>query len=407
MFRSEVLNRRRDRLAGNVSIAVPIAWQAIGYLFLGGLIVAGAFLSLAGYSRVETVGGVLVPEAGVTMIVPSRQGVLTGVSVREGQMVAEGAELASVRAEEDASGGTSAAARAEAAILMQDLNLEAQADAARASMLAQREQLAAQRGGLAAEIAQLESQISLQRGLVDLAQSGLERIRPIAAKGFASARDVEARQEVLLQREQQLAQFTQTLSSRRATLAEIDRSEARLAAEARAQVAGISATRAEVARQAAIANGSRAYSLRAPVAGRIAALTARVGQAVTPQGAVMAIVPANSKLQAELAVPSSAIGFIRPGQDVRLAVDAFPYQKFGSVRARVLTVSASAITRQGPNGTALPVYPVVVELLQTNVEAFGQRQPLVSGMTLSARIVTERQTLIEWLFEPLFAVRRR
>jgi membrane fusion protein len=77
------------------------------------------------------------------------------------------------------------------------------------------------------------------------------------------------------------------------------------------------------------------------------------------------------------------------------------------VRARVLTVSASAITRQGPNGTALPVYPVVVELLQTNVEAFGQRQPLVSGMTLSARIVTERQTLIEWLFEPLFAVRRR
>jgi membrane fusion protein len=48
-----------------------------------------------------------------------------------------------------------------------------------------------------------------------------------------------------------------------------------------------------------------------------------------------------------------------------------------------------------------------VKLDTEAVTAFGRSEPLVSGMTLSARIVTEKQSLLEWLFEPLYAVRRR
>jgi membrane fusion protein len=49
----------------------------------------------------------------------------------------------------------------------------------------------------------------------------------------------------------------------------------------------------------------------------------------------------------------------------------------------------------------------MVALDRAAVSAFGRDEPLVSGMTLSARIVTEKQSLLEWLFEPLFAVQRR
>jgi membrane fusion protein len=42
-----------------------------------------------------------------------------------------------------------------------------------------------------------------------------------------------------------------------------------------------------------------------------------------------------------------------------------------------------------------------------NVAAFGRNEALIPGMTLSARIVTEKQSLLEWLFEPLYAVRQR
>jgi membrane fusion protein len=57
MFRSEVLTQRADRLAGNVSIAIPVAWQAVGYFLFVSLIVGFAFLSFTTYSRVEVASG--------------------------------------------------------------------------------------------------------------------------------------------------------------------------------------------------------------------------------------------------------------------------------------------------------------------------------------------------------------
>ena len=162
-----------------------------------------------------------------------------------------------------------------------------------------------------------------------------------------------------------------------------------------------------VTRQAANTAGSRAYVLRAPVAGRVTALTARIGQPATAQTPLMTIVPAGSVLRAELSVPSAAIGFVKPGQTVRLAIDAFPYQRFGTVNGRIQTVAASPVSMTAQNGSTVSVYPVIVTLDDSAVTAFGRREPLVSGMSLTARIVTEKQSLLQWLFEPLFAVRRR
>ena len=407
LFRSEVITQRTDRLSGDVALAVPVAWQAIGFLIFGGLAVAFTFLALASYSRVETVGGALTPDSGVVTILPSRSGIVVGITTSEGALVPAGATLASIRAEEDIAQGRSSGAIVEAAIAQQDLSLSAQSAASNAAAMAQQGQIIAQRSGLASEITQLNSQISLQRELVSSAQKDLDRAKTVAGRGFLSGRDLQVREEALLARKQQLSQLEQTLASRRAAIAEAERNAAQLLAQARAQSANIAATRAQVAQQAASTQGSRAYVLRAPVAGRVTALTARVGQTASPQSPMMTIVPANSKLRAELAVPTSAIGFLRPGQEVRLAVDAFPYQRFGTIKGRILTVSGSPISRQSSQGSVISVYPVMVELTQTSILAFGRQQALVSGMTLSARIVTEKQSLLEWLFEPLFAVRRR
>ena len=407
IFRIEPINRRNLRLPGDVAIAVPVAWQRIVFLVFAGLLLSFAFLSFATYSRSETVAGAITPDAGITSILPIRSGVIKSIAVHEGDTVARGTELAEIRAEEDSASGTSAAAQIEAAMIRQDASLAAQASAAGASAQAQLGQLATQRTGLLSEIDQIQSQIGLQQSLIISAQRDYDRARAVAYKGFVSVRDLQQREEVLLSRKQGLSQLTQSLAGKRAQLAEIDSSAAQVAAQSRVQGASLAATRAQVAGQAANAAGARSYVLRAPVAGRVTALTARIGQPANAQVPLMAIVPAGSVLRAELAIPSSAIGFIKPGQAVRLAIDAFPYQRFGTVNGKVLTVSASAISRTGPNGAVFAVYPVTVALDQFGVEAFGRREPLISGMTLTARIVTEQQSLLEWLFEPLYAVRRR
>lgn len=365
------------------------------------------FLSLASYCRVETVTGTITPDAGVSVIVPTRAGVITALTARDGQEVVAGAELAMVRVEEDGTAAQSPAALVEIAIARQDASLAAQSDAALAAANAQGSQLTAQRSGLFAEIEQLQSQITSQRALIASAQKDLDRARTIADRGFISGRDLQVREETLLARQQGLAQLEQALAAKRAALTENERTAAQVSAQARAQTASLAATRAQVAQQAASTAGARSYVLRAPVAGRVTALTARVGQPASPQGQLMTIVPAGAKLRAELAIPSSAIGFVKQGQQVRLAIDAFPYQRFGTVSGRVQTVSASAVNAQGPNGSTIAVYPVTVALDAASIAAYGRSEPLVSGMTLTARIVTERQSLLEWLFEPLFAVRRR
>ena len=407
MFRHELISASRNRLSGDVAIAVPVSWQSVGYLIFGGIIAGVLFLSLASYSRVETVTGSITPDAGVSAIVPTRVGVITALAVRDGQEVAAGAELATIRAEEDGAATQSPGARVELAIARQDASLAAQSEAAQASAQAQAAQLAAQQSGLVAEIQQLQSQITSQRALIASAQKDLDRASTIAERGFISGRDLQVREEALLARQQGLAQLEQALATKRAALAESERSAAQVSAQARAQTASLAATRAQVAQQAASTAGARSYVLRAPVSGRVTALTARVGQPASPQGQLMAIVPSGAKLRAELAVPSSAIGFVKAGQQVRLAIDAFPYQRFGTVSGKVQTVATSAVNAQGPNGATIAVYPVTVALDAASIAAYGRSEPLVSGMALTARIVTEKQSLLEWLFEPLFAVRRR
>lgn len=407
MFRSEAIFHRTDRLSGDVAVAVPIPWQSIGYLIFGGVLAGIAFLSVASYSRVETVTGNITPDKGVSAILPTRSGIIADLAVSGGQIVPSGAELATIRAEEDSATGLSTAAQIEAAIARQDASLSTQTQAALSSTRAQQAQLAAQRSGLAVEIDQIESQIALQRDLIASAQKDYDRASTIAARGFISQRDLQVREETLLARRQGLAQLNQSLVTKKSALVEAERGMANIAAQSQAQIASLAASRAEVAQQAASAAGSRSYVLRAPIAGQVTALTARVGQTANPQTPLMTIIPSGSRLRAELAVPSAAIGFVKAGQNVRLAVDAFPYQRFGTIKGKVVTVSSSSVSAQAEDGRTIAVYPVTVELDSVSVTAFGRREPLVSGMTLTARIVTEKQSLLQWLFEPLFAVQRR
>ena len=155
------------------------------------------------------------------------------------------------------------------------------------------------------------------------------------------------------------------------------------------------------------AEGEGGYTLTAPVSGSVTAIAARIGQQVDVSSPVLAIVPNGFRLRAELYVSSKAIGFIATNQEVRLVIDSFPYQQFGSIGGRVTRVpTAPTLRREEKDGMA-SVYVVDVELDRQGLPAFGKWRPLLSGMSVTARITTRKQSLIEWLFEPLFALQRR
>lgn len=407
MFRHEVLNSKRDRLSGNIGISVPVSWQAVGMLIFAIITIAVLYLSFSSYYRTETVTGQITPESGLSEVIPTRSGILESLLVKEGQEVKAGDKLAVVRVEEEGSDQSSPGSKILDAIYKQDESLSAQTEAARQTATAQIAQINAQSSGIQAEIAQLQGQLSAQQVLINSAQADLDKAREVSERGFISRRDLQSREDALTSRQQAMAQIKQAIAAKQAEYAQTQRSAGVALAQMRAQTASLEASRAQVAQQAESTAGNRSYVLRATKNGRVSALTAREGQFIQAQNQIMAVVPHDTRLIAELAVPSAAIGFIKPGQDVRLSIDAFSYQRFGTVPGKIETVSGNAVAVQAKDGSIRSVYPVRVRLLSETIRAYGKDAPLVPGMTLTARVIIEKQTLLEWLFEPIFAMQRK
>ena len=75
---------------------------------------------------------------------------------------------------------------------------------------------------------------------------------------------------------------------------------------------------AQIDQRSAEIGGRQSFSIRAPIDGRVANVQAKVGQIADPKKPQLDILPLESPLQAVLFVPTRAIGFVRPGQKVRL-----------------------------------------------------------------------------------------
>ena len=407
MFRQEVQLAQQNRLHGDVSLALPVSWQVIGYGFLTLLITAIAFLFLGSYARVETVGGQVQPDLGAAQIVPSRAGIITGIAVKEGERVSAAMPLVSVRVEETGRAGSTGPAQVLTALGEQDAQLVAQERSTLAGAGVTRQRLGAQAAGLRAEITALDQQIATQHRLVEVAQGDYDRSQTIATKGFLSKRDLQTREETLLGRQQQLANLVQVRANKQANLMEAGRAIEETVRTAQAAAAGIAGDRASVAQRRFDVEASRGYTLTAPITGVVTAVIARLGQPAQMNAPLMTIVPAGAKLEAQLYVPTQAAGFLSVGQEVRVQVDAFPYTRFGSVPAVISRISSAAISRAGANGQSEPVYLVIASIKDPRIYAFGRLHRLQPDMTLTARIITERRSLAEWLFEPILAVRHR
>ena len=143
--------------------------------------------------------------------------------------------------------------------------------------------------------------------------------------------------------------------------------------------------------------------VEAPVAGLVASRLIEPGQAVQAGQPLLSLLPAGSHLQARLFVPSRAIGFIEPGDNVLLRYQAFPYQKFGHHEGVVSRVSRSAMSPAGGEAGE-PYYRVLVDIDRQSITAYGRQEPLRPGMVLEADIMGERRKLYEWVLEPLYSI---
>jgi hemolysin D len=131
-----------------------------------------------------------------------------------------------------------------------------------------------------------------------------------------------------------------------------------------------------------------------------------------PAPTIMTLVPEGDNLVAEVWVSNDDVGFVRPGQEAKLKLAAFQFQKYGLLRGKVMHVNADATEAPSPNtrsdaltGRDRPMGPLafraLVELASQELVTDGERYPLQAGMQVASEIHLGTRSVLEYLLSPV------
>jgi membrane fusion protein len=391
-----------------VALLQPLSIKVMTWFIATAVALVLTFLFLGQYSRKETVVGYLTPMSGTSKTFVAQQGTIKEIYVKEGQEVQKGEPLLVIETSQIAANG-------------QDVNtamldtLESQRNLLMNQIAAEQERtkseearLTALIGGLETEITQLQAQAEIQNERIRVSDDLVLSVNVLRAKGYISEPEYKQRQLAALEQKQKLNSLNQQLAARHNQLTETRYSFQQLPTIMAQKIQSLRSELSTTKQRIVEINGRRAYVLRAATAGRVSTLQATVGQFADPRRLQLEIVPNDSVLQAELLVPTRAIGFVRPGQKVKIKYEAFPYQSFGTFTGQIIKVAQTILTSSdasGPIAPKEPAYRVTASLERPDVEAYGKKIPLQADMLLSADIILEQRSLVSWFLDPLLRIR--
>ena len=405
LFRPEVVQARRQDWLGRISLAQPMpVW--VGAVFA--LLAAGAvacLLLFGEYAHRSRVGGQLVPDLGVSTVVAPTSGMVGRMTVEEGASVARDQALVRIDLPRVAASGADAHTVIGRGLDDRDSSSAQLAQAQLAQLAVQEQGQHRQLAMLRTELGQVRAGIATRDAQVRLGRETAERYREVAASGYVSVVQVRQQEQAMLEmlNARQVLERQATALARE--IAGLEQALAGLPAQREAIEATARREHALLAQERYRHEADGGVLVKAPLAGLVAHRFVEPGQAVQAGQPLLSLLPEGARLQAQLQVPSRAIGFIRPGDRVRLRYQAYPFQKFGHQGGRVARISRSAVPPVAGAPSSEPHYRILVALDRQEVLAYGRPEPLRPGMLLEADILGERRKLHEWLLEPLYSLR--
>ncbi|HEU5295224.1 MAG TPA: HlyD family efflux transporter periplasmic adaptor subunit [Burkholderiaceae bacterium] len=412
LFRREAIEANRQQWMGEVRLVRPVSMSVLVALLVAVAAAVGAWLVMGEYTRKAHVRGVLVPDRGWIRLVAPQLATVAERRATQGQIVRAGDVLFVLSLDAHAGDG-SAQQRVQRSLKARQESLSETLEA-RQRLSREQEAVLTQRvAGLRQESAQIDKEIELQRQRLSLSQQTLVRLEALREERFVSTAQINNKSEEVLALRAQLVALERQRSTLGREMAALEGQRRELPLQERARAGELQRAAQVLAQEAAENDARHEMLIRAPQDGTLTTVLAEPGQTVSPDVALASLVPADTRLQAHLYAPSSALGFIRAEQPVRLRVAAFPYQKFGHQAGVVHQVSSTPL--QAGELAALPLavkpdeplYRVTVNLERQSVLAYGREQPLAAGMQLDADVMLERRRLVEWLFAPVLGVAGR
>jgi len=405
LFRREVLEARRTGWLGEISLAQPLRlWIFTAAACLAALVTV-LFLFFGSYTRRATVTGELVPTQGLATVLAPASGVITELHVAEGARVDAGQTLAVVAVPRIAVASGPASIDLEKSLVSRQASLQSMQEGQLRAISAQATGIAAQVASARNELTQIEAEIVTREEQVRISETTLARMRELHAKQYVSTLQMNQQQSALLDQVGTVQELKRQASVAERGIQQLQQALRELPGQRKAIEASVQRDLAALAQERTERKAAGMFVVTAPATGLLAAQIVKAGQAVQTGQPLLTVLPGDGRLEAELLVPSRAVGFIAPGDRVLLRYQAYPWQKFGHQQGKVASISRSALPTNAGSGQTM--YRVTVSLTQQAVTAYGKAEALKPGMLLDADILGETRRLVEWLLEPLYSIKGR
>jgi len=416
LFRSQAIQAQQHKCLGDIILVRPLSFHVLTGLISIFAMLLASFLIVGTYTQRSTVSGQLLPSTGLVKVYPSQVGLVQEKYIVEGQSVKRGDILYVLSSERHSrtQGNTQETISRQVELRQQSV----QGELGKTRLLQQEERRALMQkiATMQAELGQLDSQIEGQRLRVRLAEENVVRYRDLFARHYISKEMLQQKEIDQLDQNNRLQGLEREKIGIRRELANQQHELSGLSLRQENQLSQIDRTLINLKQELAESEAKRRLAVVAPENGTATAIIAEPGQTVDADKPLLNIIPSGANLQAQLYVPSKAIGFVKTGDTVLLRYQAYPYQKFGHANGIVAAISQTALpigdlnlpfvpTTNGlPAASNEPLYRITVNLTRQTIDAYGKAQPLQSGMLLDADILLDRRRLYEWALEPLYSL---
>jgi HlyD family secretion protein/adhesin transport system membrane fusion protein len=404
----------------------PNVGRAIAALFL---VVVGfvGWAAITEIDEVSTAEGQILPSGDIRTVQHLEGGIVAKLLVREGDFVEAGRPLieldpAMVRSDLDQMKARTAALSIRAERLLAfseerqpvlDAWTASHPELVSENLAVLRSQQASRESGrsvLSSQIAQrktdlltLEAQASsLDEQAANLSEI-LRRRETLSQEGLVGKISILENQRELLRLKGDRARFASQIVAGRQAVRESEEKLAELTSSLRRQAMDdYATTTTELAQTreglAKAADRVERLSVVAPITGRVQGLSVRnQGAVIQPGGILCQIVPSDEKLRAEVRILPKDVGHVREGQPARLKLATYDHARYGTIKGRLSSVSASSFQDE-KNG---PWFKAEIELEKEHLGANPKNLRASAGMTVQADVVTGSKTVLEYIAKPI------
>lgn len=390
----------------------------------------------AGSSQIDEVtrgDGKAIPSSKLQKIQNLEGGIVAELYVKEGQIVEAGAPLIRL----DDTRFVSNAGETEALRLAMQLRVErlsaqvddrplnipddvlkaapSQAANERSLYESRRQQLKDEVGGLQEQLVQRQqelreftskqgqyrSQLSLQRQEINMSE-------PLVAQGAVSPVEVLRLKRAEMETRGQLDATTLAIPRAESAIKEvqrkIDETRGKFRSEALTQLneARTELNKAESTGRALEDRVSRTL-VTSPVRGIVKQLLVNtVGGVIQPGSDMVEIVPLNDTLLVEAKIRPQDIAFLHPGQEAVVKFTAYDYTIYGGLKAKLERIGADTITDEDKKTT---YYMITLRTDRSHLGTDEKPLLIIPGMVASVDIITGKKSILSYLLKPIIKAR--